>query len=80
MNSDDEQDLAAVEALRARGPAWISAEEADVRMDHIETAVQKTSAEDAEDLAAAAEWDALKASGQSVTVTHEEARRRLGLS
>lgn len=76
MSSEDDEDLAVIEAIRARGPVWIPAEEAFALMDQIQADADK---EDAEDAAAVAEWDALKARGQAFTVTHEEARRRLGL-
>ncbi|GAA1578909.1 hypothetical protein GCM10009789_35740 [Kribbella sancticallisti] len=34
---------------------------------------------EAEDAAALREWEALKASGQPITIPHAEVRRRLGL-
>ncbi|MEU4607549.1 hypothetical protein AB0F43_31575 [Kribbella sp. NPDC023972] len=80
MSSEDEDDLAIIEQIRARGPVWVPQEEANALMNQIEAeADTDDSAEDAEDAAAMREWDALKASGEAVTVPHEEARRRLGL-
>lgn len=72
MTSDDEHDWAVIEAIRARGPVWIPAEEANALMEQIAAEVD-------EDAAAFREWDALKAAGQATTVPHAEARRQLGL-
>lgn len=72
MTSDDEHDRAVIDAIRARGPMWIPAEEAN-------TLIEQALAEAEEDAAAVQEWDALKAAGQAITVPHAEARRRLGL-
>lgn len=35
VKTDNERDLAVIEAIRARGPRWIAAEQADLTMDEI---------------------------------------------
>lgn len=72
MTKDDEHDWAIIEAIRARGPVWIPADEAFALMNQM-------IAEAEEDEAALRDWDALKAAGKATTVPHAEARRRLGL-
>jgi hypothetical protein len=71
---DAEADAEIAAILARGGPVWIPADVANAEMDRM-----LSDAEAAEDARSFQEWDDLKASGQAITIPHDEARRQLGL-
>jgi hypothetical protein len=71
-DADADAEIAAI--LARGGPVWIPSDEANAEMERM-----LAEAEDAEDTRAFQEWDDLSASGQAVTIPHDQARKQLGL-
>src|ERR1700693_6470926 len=74
-------DTGSYEVIHLGGQAAVVVPVSDfLRLQALEQAASAQELEDAEDMAALADWRAREAAGQTSYVPHEEALRRLGLA